>query len=217
VNYFKLTKKELANAFRILDHYSNDLNDYDISYGYDDDLNEDPENPQDMDRYADFLIARIRIEFEKSEDERDWMQIASGFGMAGSLKKMIGEVIDAEKLLSTSIDIIKQKNLPEAILIQQSIRLYDVNKRSGRAKEAFYGLSSLIESCQKNEALNNYLDVVFQHAGKAKFALNEYESALSFFKQALVLRIKKKNKGLTESSETAIQICQSKIDRLILK
>jgi hypothetical protein len=46
--YFKFTTKELANALHILDSHSIDINDYDISYGYDEDLNEDPENPTDM-------------------------------------------------------------------------------------------------------------------------------------------------------------------------
>jgi tetratricopeptide (TPR) repeat protein len=168
----------------------------------------------DMSLYADVVIARARIEFENPEAERNWLQIATGLGMAGSFKKIVGQFNDAEKLLIFSLHLIKEHNLANVYFMQQSIRIYDVYKRLGRNEEAAEGLTSLIQMCTEKNELKYYLDVALQHLGKVYFVMKEYQRALSLFHQALELRRQKKDQNLIESSETAIEICLLKINQL---
>lgn len=88
-----------------------ELDDYNISYTYDEALNEIPEDPEDMDAYAEVLISRSRIEMELPDGERNWLQMASSLGMAGSLRKMTGRLEDAESLLQSAFNIIEKKSL----------------------------------------------------------------------------------------------------------
>lgn len=209
--YFKLNRKEMAQALHVLDSQSSEINDYNLSYTYDDDLNELPEEPSDLNAYADILISHSRLEMEKSESERNWLQISQGLGMAGSLRKMTGKFEDAESLLGYSLNIITLKRLPLTSYVQQSIRLCDVWKRSGSNEKAIRGLSKIIDLCAKDESLHYYLDVAIQHLGKVQYSTGNIETALQFFQKALDLRIKKKDQDLIDSSQTAIETCRLKL------
>lgn len=211
--YFKLNRKEMAQALQILDSQSSEINDYNLSYTYDDDLNELPEEPSDLNAYADVLISHSRLEMEKSESERNWLQISKGLGMAGSLRKMTGQYGDAESLLEYSLNIIALKGLPPTYYVQQSIRLCDVWKRSGSYEKAINGLSGIIDLCAKDESLHDYLDVALQHLGKAQYSVGNIEAALQSFQKALDLRIKKKDQDLIDSSQTAIDTCLLNLGR----
>jgi hypothetical protein len=111
-DYFKLNRSEIVQALHTLGSLSSNINEYNLAYSYGADLNEVPELPSDMDSYASVLIARARVEMEKPEADRDWLQIVKSLGMAGSLRKMIGFFEDAEKLLQYSLE----KNCPRRIL-----------------------------------------------------------------------------------------------------
>lgn len=209
--YFKLSRKELAQAFQTLDSHSSEISDYNLSYTYDDDLNELPEEPSDMDAYASILIAHSRVEMERPESERSWLQIAKSLGMAGSLRKMTGQYEDAEKLLRYSLYIIALKKLSSTYYVQQSIRLYDVCKRSGSYEKAITELSEIVDLCSKNESLHWYLDVALHHLGKVQYSMGSLEAALQSFQKALDLRFRKKDQNLIDSSQIAIEICRLKL------
>lgn len=209
--YFKLNREELSQALQVLESRSSEIKDYNISYGYDENLNELPEKPEDIDAYADLLIAHSRIEMEKFEPERNWLRIAKSLGMAGSLRKMTGQCEDAERLLKYSLLIIEQKKLPPTYFVQQSIRLYDVWKRIGSYEKAQRGLMELIDLCTKEKSLNNYLDVAIQHLGKVQYSMGNLESALQSFQKAHGLRLQKNDQNLIESSLQAIETCRSKL------
>lgn len=209
--YFKLNRKELSQALQTLDSQSSELDDYNISYGYDEDLNELPENPNDIEAYADLLIARSRVEMEKPALERNWLQISKSLGMAGSLRKMTGQFGDAEKLLRFSLHIIDQHELKTAYKVQQNIRLCDVWKRTGAYEDALQGLTEIIDLCSRGESLYQYLDVAIQHLGKIHFSLGNIEIALQSFERALNLRLKKKDQNLIDSSQHAIEACRLKL------
>lgn len=112
----------MSHALKILDSQSSEINDDNLSYTYDDDLNELPEEPGDLNAYADVLISHSRLEMEKSESERNWLQIAKGLGVAGSLRKMTGQYRDAESLLEYSLNIIALKSLPPTVGNYRSLR-----------------------------------------------------------------------------------------------
>jgi tetratricopeptide (TPR) repeat protein len=209
--YFKMNRKEIALALQILASQSPEINNYNLSYTYDDDLNELPEEPSDMNAYADVLISHSRLEMEKSESERNWLQIAKGLGIAGSLRKMTEQYGDAESLLEYSLDIIALQGLSPTYHVQQYIRLCDVWKRSGSYEKAINGLSGIVDICTKEESLRYYLDVALQHLGKAQYSMGNMETALQLFQKALDLRIQKKDRDLIDSSQTAIEVCRLKL------
>jgi len=211
--FFKLNLMELSEAILVLDSQSPEIDDYNMSYGYDEELNELPENPNDMDSYADLLLAHSRIEMENPASERNWLQISKSLGMAGSLRKMTGQFEDAEKLLRFSLDIIDQNKLKTAYKVQQSIRLCDVWKRTGAYENAHKELDKIIDICSKDESLIHYLDVALQHLGKLYFSMGNFEIALQSFEKALHLRLKKKDQDLIDSSQAAIESCHLKLAR----
>lgn len=190
---------------------SQELENYDLSYSYDDNLNELPKKPEDMKAYADLLVARSKLEMKKPEPKRNWSEIAKAQGMAGSLRKITGQFAEAEKLLQSALKIINEKALPATLHVQQSIRLCDVWKRLGQYDKALQGLADLVAQCTQDKAVNRYLDTALQHEGKVQFCMGDYKTALQSFQKALELRRKKKDRDLIESSETAIEACRRRL------
>ena len=209
--YFKFDKKELANAQEIIDCHDVEIEEYDLSHSYDENLNETPEDLEDMSLYADVLIAVARIEYEKPEKDRDWQQIAKNLGMAGVLRKMTKHFADAEKLLKASLELIQGKKLSQNLYVQQSVRLHDTQRRMKAYEESLQGLTKIVDLCSKNEAVAQYLDFAIQHLGKTQFTMGKIDEAMKSFQRALELRMKKQDRDLIESSQTAIKACQKKM------
>lgn len=211
LSYFKYTKKELLAAIEFLENNSGEINDYVLTYSYDDELHELPDNSEDMETYSEFLISHCRVELEKNENEIKWIHLASSLGMAGSLKKMTGQNKQAEKLLLDSLLLINSMNLDKKFYVQQSIRLNDIYSRLGHYSKAEEGFLQLIELCTQNKSLHNYLDFIFQHYGKLQFKQNQLKQALENFNKALELRLKKNDSNLIDSTQSAIRACKSRI------
>lgn len=206
-----MTAAELQKAQKVLATFETNIERYDLDYGYDEDLNEDPDVPEDMDDYSETLIAAARVDMETPEADRDWQEIAKNLGLAGALRKITGKISEAEKLLSYSLFLCEQHKLPLNLKTQQIIRLTDVKRRQGRLQEALQELQGLLKQTSENADLANYQDVVIQHTGKVYFAMGEFPEALKNFETALSMRTKKGDEELIASSKTAIAACRKQI------
>lgn len=212
MDYFKMTPAELEQAKKILATRDTDIDRYDLEYGYDEDLNEAPDVPEDMNDYADVLEAQARVEMEKPEARRNWESIAKDLGLAGALRKIAGGFEKAEKLLRYSLQLCLKHKLPEKLRLQQAIRLADVKKREGHLEEALQDLENLMDDCLSNPELElAYKDVILQHTGKVHFAMGDYHEALTNFQAALSIRTKKGDMDLISSTQTAIAACKERI------
>lgn len=206
-----MTSVELQTAQKILATFETNIERYDLDYGYDEDLNELPDVPEDMDDYSETLIAAARVEMEKPEKSRNWQEIMKNLGLAGALRKITGQIAEAEKLLSYSLYLCKTHSLPATFTTQQAIRLADVKRRQGRLKESLSDLQALAESTKETPELQSYIDVVIQHTGKVYFSMGDFSEALKNFEAALAIRIKKGDEELIESTRNAIAVCREHI------
>ncbi len=211
MDYFKMTPAELEKAQKILRTYELNIERYDLDYGYDEELNESPDIPEDMDDYSETLISAARVELEKAEGKRDWVEIMKNVGLAGALRKITGKIDEAEKLLKYSLHLCLKHNLPANWRVQQAIRLADVKRRQGHMEEALTDLEKLLKETSSVDDLNKYEDVVIQHTGKTYFTMGEYAQALKSFDAALKIRLQKGDEELIASTRTAIAACRKQI------
>jgi tetratricopeptide (TPR) repeat protein len=211
MEYFKMTPSELEKAQKILRTYETNIERYDLDYGYDEELNESPDVPEDMDDYSETLLAAARVELEKPEAERDWEQIMKDMGLAGALRKITGKIDEAEKMLKYSLALCVTHKMAATFRVQQAIRLADVKRRRGHMEEALTDLEKLLQETASVPELNKYQDVVIQHTGKTYFTMGEYQQALKNFELALKMRIRKGDEELIASTKTAIAACKNQI------
>lgn len=205
-----MTAEELDGARKILRTYELNIERYDLDYGYDEELNEEPDVPEDMDDYSETLIAHARVEMETPASERKWEEIAKNLGLAGALRKITGKVDEAEKLLAFSLKICREQELSKALHLQQRIRYADVLRRQGKLQKSLEDFQDLLKETAGD---GKYEDVVIQHTGKVHFSMGQYPQALKLFEQALKMRRKKGDDELIASTETAITACLEKMDR----
>lgn len=206
-----MTPAELEKAQKILRTYELNIERYDLDYGYDEELNESPDIPEDMEDYSETLISAARVELEKAEGKRDWLEIMKNMGLAGALRKITGKIEEAEKLLKYSLGLCVKHNLPANWRVQQAIRLADVKRRQGHMEQALTDLEKLLKETSLVEELNKYEDVVIQHTGKTYFTMGEYAQALKSFEAALKIRLQKGDEELIASTRTAIAACRKQI------
>jgi len=206
-----MTPAELEKAQKILRTYETNIERYDLDYGYDDELNESPDVPEDMDDFSETLIAAARVELEQPEAKRNWEEIMKNMGLAGALRKITGKIDEAGQMLKYSLHLCVKHKLDATYRVQQAIRLADVKRRQGHLEEALTDLEKLLQETTSVAALNKYQDVVIQHTGKTYFTMGEYAQALKNFEAALKIRIKKGDEELIASTRTAIAACRNHI------
>ncbi len=206
MDYFKMTPAELEKAQKIMRTFETNIERYDLDYGYDEELNEAPDVPEDMDDYSETLIAAARVELSKPSP--NWEEVMKNMGLAGALRKITGQIEEAEKMLKYSLHLCLKHQLPASYRVQQAIRLADVKRRLGHLEEALTDLEKLQQETSSIPDLKKYEDVVIQHTGKTYFTLGEYAQALKSFESALKIRIKKGDEELIASTKNAIAACR---------
>lgn len=142
MEYFKMTPAELEKAQKVIRTYETNIERYDLDYGYDDELNEAPDVPEDMDDYSETLLAAARVELDKPENDRDWEEIMKNMGLAGALRKITGKIEEAEKMLKYALHLCLKHELSANFRVQQGIRLADVKRRLGHMEEALTDLEN---------------------------------------------------------------------------
>jgi tetratricopeptide (TPR) repeat protein len=188
---------------------------YNLRYGYSDDLLEVPENPESMIDYCKDCIFWINEEMQKPENEWDVQLLVTQMGNVAAFLKMLRELDDALEFIETALSLIEQHDLGLRQFVAQSLRWADILRYMGEVEEAEEIFNSVIEICDENEDVKVYKDVALQHIGKLHFDIGEYKEALQFFEQALSIRKIKKDPSLIASSEMAIEANMMKIEEVL--
>lgn len=203
---FKLIAPELASARETLDTLSTDVREYELGFDFDRNLRELPHSPEDCERYAEVLLARVRLELENPPTEIDWVNCVRSAGMAGSLLRMIGKTQHSLVVLADCLHPAVLPRLTTEAFVQAAIRMSDVLRVMGKFKEA----RELLQTALKVTP-HQYEDFVLQHFGKLEFDEGRLLPAIELFEKARGLRVNRNDSALLESTDLAIRACKARL------
>jgi tetratricopeptide (TPR) repeat protein len=184
---------------------------YNLSYGYGDDLGEVPEDKNSMIEYCQEVTRWIKLEMVKEKDQWDIVPLVSQLGQVAAFLKMLRSLVEALEYIDLALSLIEEHNLGSRQFVAQSLRRADILRYSREKDKAEASFNSIIEICKKEKEVSGYLDVAYQHMGKLYFDFGDYKQALHYFYKALDLRKLKKDQSLIESTEIAIEVTKKKL------
>jgi tetratricopeptide (TPR) repeat protein len=176
---------------------------FDVSYHFDEQLHEVPNNPSDMKKAIEWLKQRLG-------EEKAWQERLSLLGAIGSFSRILREFSQAEGALLSAITVAEENNNPKGILVNK-IRLAHVYQWRSAFEKSNKIFKGLLEQAAKEAGVAEYLDFIYQHAGKNLFDQKDYEHAILFFEKALNIRKNKGDAELIRSTEQAIQVGMQKL------
>jgi tetratricopeptide (TPR) repeat protein len=185
--------------------------DFNLKYGFGNDLLEIPEDPQSVHNYCQSCMAWLEEELGQPEKQWDVKSIVQVLGKTAAYMKMIRELDEALKLIETSLSLIEQHDLGPKSFVAQSLRWADILRYRGEFGEAEQILDDILDMCEKLDGVSFYKDFALQHLGKLNFDLGEYDIAFAYFEKALILRKIKGDQELIESTNFAISVTASKL------
>ncbi|MEM8642519.1 MAG: tetratricopeptide repeat protein [Cyanobacteria bacterium P01_G01_bin.54] len=176
---------------------------FDLSLHYDDNLQDVPNNSDEMRQTIDFWQAQL------NQPGLDIPQQIKLLGRIGGYARTLRDLDRAEQALSTALELSKaiENKRFEA---SNSIKLAHVYQWQQRYAESETMFVAGIALCQNNPEADSYLDFAYQHFGKCKFDQQKYVEALQCFEQALDMRVKKGDPELIASTELAIATTHSR-------
>lgn len=176
-----------------------DLLSGDLSYRFDEALREVAASPADMHRAIHVLQGQLD---QPALETRQGLQI---LGRIGIYARILHDFTTAEQVLREAIALGEQADNPIATLVNE-LRLAHVYQWRGQYNLSNQMFMILIARCEQQPALADYLDFIYQHAGKNAFDQGLYADALAYFEQAWTLRRQKQNQGLLASTNFALSI-----------
>lgn len=174
---------------------------FDVSFHFNEQLREIPNSPEQMQRAVDFL--QLQLE-NTTNNLRQQLYL---YSVIGVYARILGNFQLAYTALTNAIALSEQLN-DECLKMINELRLahlYQWQQRYALSDRLF---QELLERCSSNPKLEQYLDLVYQHAGKLKFDQGQYELAQHYFEQALALRWRKGDRRLIKSTQFALKITQ---------
>lgn len=159
-----------------------------------------------MQQALDWLITRI------SAVELDAVQRIRYYGLIGVYAHMLHPYETAIHVLQTALIQATQQQHERLVLVNQ-IRLAHVYQWQGRYDESNALFDQIIQTCETNPRVADYLDFAYQHAGKNASDQAEYAAATRYFEQALALRKAQGNAELVESTELALSLTQQRMQK----
>ena len=184
--------------------------DFNLKYGFADDLLEIPDDPQSIYDFCQKCMAWLDQELDQPEERWDIQTVVQVLGKTAAYMKMLRELDEALKLIETSLSLIEQYDLGPKSFVVQSLRWADILRYRGEFGQAEQVCDDVLEMCEKLESVSFYKDFAFQHLGKLKFDLGQYDIALEYFEKALALRKSKADQALIQSTEFAINVTKTK-------
>lgn len=169
---------------------------FDVSYHFDNNLRDVPNNPAQMQQAIDFL--QCKLQQETTERTKIYL-----LGLLGVYARMLHNFSLAQKALTSALNLSTSIGDEKSIIVNM-IRLahvYQWQQQYTKSKEIFLKAVTL---CQTKQEISIYLDFAYQHLGKCMFDQKEYQQALYYFKQAQDIRLKKGDLSLIESTQLAI-------------
>jgi tetratricopeptide (TPR) repeat protein len=172
---------------------------FDVSYHFNENLQDVPNNPDEVKHAIAFLLGQL------SKEEIESRQRIQLLGLVGVYARMLKDFATAQQALTSAIELselLGDKRLKTANLI----RLAHVHQwwQEYALSEALF--EEVIMACQQDRDLASYLDFAYQHMGKCKFDQQQYKEAQNYFEQALVLRNNKGDQSLIDSTQFAIKV-----------
>ncbi|MGE0525926.1 MAG: tetratricopeptide repeat protein [Bdellovibrionales bacterium] len=170
---------------------------YNLSFEFDENLREVLTSP------ADARMACLELR-EKVDLEQDPHQRALWLAELGTLQRMLGDLIQAERSLSESLHIFETKKVSLTRLVAARIRLAHVFQWQKRYAESDQLLEECIEAAKTLEDNGSMLGFALQHMGKSRFDQTKYETALKCFYDAMMIRVRLEQHELADSSRLAL-------------
>lgn len=173
----------------------------DLTYHFDSNLRDIPNNPDDMKAQVDALESQL-ASTDAAEDQ------LSILGTIGVYARMLDDLTKAEHTLLAALTIAQRTN-NRSSYVANSLRLANVLQWQTRFTEADAIFTSIINLCRTDSNLAHYLDFAYQHYGKSLFDQQRYAEAERAFNSALMLRQGKDDQSLIDSTQFALETTRS--------
>ncbi len=177
---------------------------YNLNYSFDENLRDVPENPKDVRKF-------IQSQMSKLKAVKDPVGRVKILEKLGSFSRMIGELDEAQEFLGEALELIGRNDLGIELWVANGIRLAHVFQWQGNYDVAREMFLDIMEMCEDNKEVADYLHFTVQHLGKYYFDLGEYEEAFQCFEDALEMRKEIGDIDLIESSQFALKVTEAKL------
>ena len=124
----------------------------------------------------------------------------------GYYQNLTGDYDEAQTSLQNALNIFRKHRSPKQI-IASKLRMAQVYQYRGNLEMALAIIDSLEEELEDEDA--EYLDFILQHKGKILFDMKDYDLALHCLNDALLIREKKADRSLIDSTLHAIKVVMS--------
>lgn len=164
-----------------------------------------PVDPTALLKYVDSLKLELKEAIDSSRR-------VSLLGEIAVYLRSLDQFEEAENYLFEALKLIASQKLGMAKEVQQKIRLAHVwqEKREFSKSDALF--SEVLKFCRENEDASQYLDFALQHTGKNYFDQANYSLAMTYFSEALELRLRKNSPpDQVESSQVAVRRTQERM------
>ena len=170
---------------------------FNLSFHFDDRLRDVPDEPEAV-RLA---LSWLRSQLTQTNDTHQQVQI---LGLIGAHARQLMELYAAQAALQRAIDL-SNKIGDLRLKTANTIRLAHVYQWQENFKKSERYYNAVIDSCQSKAEIASYLDFAYQHAGKCKFDQKQYAAAQTYFQKALLIRLRKDERDLINSTRQAIE------------
>lgn len=164
---------------------------------FDSDLRDRPVNPDDVRT----KVAELEMRLSGEVDPVARIRL---FGQIGSFHRILNALERAEENFKRAVELSTSLQISDLRLVNL-IRLGHTRHWMGKFEEAHRIFGECFRSASGNRSAARYLDFIHQHEGKCCFDEGRYEVAMKHFYEALLLRNKKADLDLTDSSLFAIE------------
>lgn len=151
----------------------------------DESLREVPSDPKGLRQYTDELVQSLASVTDPKKQ-------VSILGELGVHLRSLEDLDRAQEVLLEALNIIKDHQLGIKREIQQKIRLGHVLqwKKSFTESDALF--DEVVSACRTSGDLGEYIAFALQHAGKNFFDQGRFAEALSYFEEAMTIRLTQK-------------------------
>ncbi len=169
---------------------------FNINYTIGNDLREVPEDIDEFKKAIAFMEEKLVL--AETNKEKAWL-----LSKLGVLNRIIGRVEISKIQLIDAQHIIQDLN-EERMQIINDIRIGQTLQYTGKFEQAEQMYISLEED-MKTGKHTDLLDFIYQHKGKNYYEWGRLQEAVSAFEKALMMREKKGNKALIQSTRIVLE------------
>ncbi|GGJ96075.1 hypothetical protein GCM10007063_18150 [Lentibacillus kapialis] len=179
---------------------------HDMRFKFGPNLREVPLNKMDM------LYGMMYIQKQLNDQNPDKQEKGRLHGLLGTFLRIVGELEESKRNLNQAISIFRELDEQQNVFINQ-LRLANTYQWHNDFASSNKMFEELLDKADNMPEYAEYQDFVYQHYGKNLFDQEKYHEALDYFRKAFDLRSGKRNNELTASTETAIEVCEKKLNK----